>query len=151
MRQKTSILLATIFLVTLVAIERPGRADSAAAMLKSQASSKQDSKGGSGVESPFACNVGGISAERRPRYKALAKKLISSKQEVRELADGYEFRFPADETTIKEVAEFMSYERQCCPFFDLELVIEREAGPVWLRFKGREGVKEFIRIEFGIK
>src|SRR5690242_21594369 len=61
-------------------------------------------RSGAGVESPFACNVGGISAEQRPRYMALAKKLISGKHEVRELADGYEFRFPADETTIKEVA-----------------------------------------------
>jgi hypothetical protein len=148
LRQKTSILLATIALFSLVAF---GERDSIASMLKSQSSSKQDSKGGAGVESPFACNVGGISAERRPRYVALAKKLISSKQEVRELADGYEFRLPADETTIKEVAEFISYERQCCPFFDLELAIEREGGPLWLRFKGREGVKEFIRIEFGIK
>jgi len=147
-RQKTFILLATIALFSLVAI---GEGDSIAARLKSQVSSKQDSKGGAGVESPFACNVGGISAERRPRYVALARKLISSKQEVRELSDGYEFRLPADEATIKEVAEFISFERQCCPFFDLELAIEREGGPLWLRFKGREGVKEFIRIEFGLK
>lgn len=151
MRLKPCILLATISLIVLVAIDRPGEADSTAPLLANQGRSKQDTKGGAGMESPFACNVAGISAERRPRYMALAKKLISSKQEVRELADGYEFRFPADEATIREVAEFISYERQCCPFFDLELAIEREGGPAWLRFKGREGVKEFIRIEFGIK
>jgi len=102
-------------------------------------------------ESPFACNVAGISAERRPRYMALAKKLVSTKQEVRELADGYAFRFPVEASTIQDLAEFITYERLCCPFFDLEIVVEREGGPAWLRLRGREGVKEFIRIEFGIQ
>jgi hypothetical protein len=102
-------------------------------------------------ESPFACNVAGISAERRPRYMALAKKLVGAKQEIRELEDGYAFRFATDESTIQDLAEFIMYERQCCPFFDLEMVVEREGGPAWLRLRGRDGVKEFIRTEFGIK
>ncbi len=102
-------------------------------------------------ESPFACNVAGISAEQRPRYVALAKKLVSAKQEVRELADGYAFRFLAEASTIQDLGEFIAYERLCCPFFDLEMVVEREGGPAWLRLRGREGVKEFIRTEFGIQ
>lgn len=102
-------------------------------------------------ESPFACNVAGISAEQRPRYMALAKKLESTKQEVRELADGYAIRFSVESSTIQDLAEFITYERLCCPFFDLELAVEREGGPAWLRLRGREGVKEFIRTEFGIK
>lgn len=102
-------------------------------------------------ESPLACNVAGISAEQRPRYLALAKKLINAKKEVRELADGYAFRYSLESSTIQDLAEFIAYERLCCPFFDLELVVEREGGPGWLRLRGREGVKEFIRIEFGLK
>lgn len=102
-------------------------------------------------ESPFACNVAGISAEQRPRYIALAKKLIGAKQEVRELADGYAFRFQVEASTIQDLAEFITYERLCCPFFDFEIVIEREGGPAWLRLRGREGVKEFIRLEFGLQ
>ena len=108
-------------------------------------------KDGATKESPFACNVAGISAERRPRYMALARKLVSAKQEVRELADGYAFRFSEEASTIQDLAEFITYERLCCPFFDLEIVVEREGGPAWLRLRGREGVKEFIRIEFGIQ
>lgn len=102
-------------------------------------------------ESPFACNVAGISAEQRPRYMALVKKLESTKQEVRELADGYAIRFSVEASTIQDLAQFITYERLCCPFFDLELVVEREGGPAWLRLRGREGVKEFIRTEFGIQ
>src|SRR6266404_1564904 len=120
-------------------------------MPKSQDQAMKNMKDGATKESPFACNLAGISAERRPRYMALAKKLVSTKQEVRELADGYAFRFPVDASTIQDLAEFITYERLCCPFFDLEIVVEREGGPAWLRLRGREGVKEFIRIEFGIQ
>jgi hypothetical protein len=102
-------------------------------------------------ESPFVCNVAGLNAEQRQRYIALIKKLKIRKQEVRELADGYAFRFSSDTATIQDLAEFIIYERLCCPFFDFDLVVEREGGPAWLRLRGREGVKEFIRIEFGIK
>ncbi|HYP29979.1 MAG TPA: hypothetical protein VE262_24945 [Blastocatellia bacterium] len=102
-------------------------------------------------ESPFACNVGALNAEQRKRYTALIKKLNSSKQEVKELEDGYALRFSADSSTVQELAEFIVYERLCCPFFDFELVVEREGGPAWLSLKGREGVKEFIREEFGLK
>ena len=118
---------------------------------KSQDKNMTKTKDGATRESPFACNVAGISAEQRPRYMALAKKLATTKQEVRELADGYAIRFSVEASTIQDLAEFITYERLCCPFFDLELVVEREGGPVWLRLRGREGVKEFIRTEFGIR
>lgn len=32
-----------------------------------------------------------------------------------------------------------------------ELIAEQEDGPLWLRLRGREGVKEFIEAEIGIK
>jgi hypothetical protein len=121
--------------------------------LKTQNNQEQNmsKKGGAKKESPFACNVFGLTAEQRQRQVQLVKRLISTKQEVRELADGYEVRFNVETWTIQELAEFMTYERLCCPFFDLELILEREGGPAWLRLKGREGVKEFIRTEFGIR
>jgi hypothetical protein len=102
-------------------------------------------------ESPFACNVAGLTAEQRQRYLALAKKLQSTKQETRELSDGFAIRFSVEASTVQDLAEFITYERLCCPFFDLEIALEREGGPAWLRLRGREGVKEFIRAEFGIK
>lgn len=101
--------------------------------------------------SPFACNVTGLSKEQRQRWMSLLKRLNDSKQEVRELPDGYAFRFAAEPSTVQELAEFITYERICCPFFDLEVAVEREGGPAWLRLRGREGVKDFIRDEFGIQ
>lgn len=115
---------------------------------------KQDmakTKDGTTIESPFVCNMAGLNAEQRKRYLVLIKKLKSGAQEVRELADGYSIRFSSESSVVQELAEFIVYERLCCPFFDFELVVEREGGPAWLRLRGREGVKEFIRLEFGIK
>jgi hypothetical protein len=122
----------------------------AAAGSKSQQSARGKMKKENAKQSPFTCNVGGMNASERERWQALLTKLNSAKQEVRELSDGYAFKFPSDSGMVKDLAEFITYERACCPFFDFELVVEREGGPLWLRLKGRKGVKEFIRNEFGL-
>jgi hypothetical protein len=99
-------------------------------------------------EAPFACNATALNGEQRQRWLALTASLIAAKQEVRELPNGYAFRFTADTQMVRDAAEFITYERLCCPFFDFELKVEREGGPFWLSLTGREGVKQFIRSEF---
>ena len=101
-------------------------------------------------QSPFSCNVSGLDSTQRQSWEKLIEHLASAKQEVRELPDGYAFRFAPEPAMVKDLAEFIVYERLCCPFFDFELAVEREGGPLWLRLKGRPGVKQFIRSEFGI-
>jgi hypothetical protein len=101
-------------------------------------------------EAPFACNVMALSKDQRTRYSVLTKQLIAEKEEVRELSDGYAFRFAATSESIEDLAEFITYERLCCPFFDFDLTVERNKGSLWLKLRGRDGVKEFIRSEFGI-
>lgn len=100
-------------------------------------------------ESPFACNMAALTKKQRTRIWVLLKELQAKKQEVRELPDGFAFRFPMDSDTLSKTAEYVTYERLCCPFFDFEIRVEREGGALWLHLKGREGVKEFIRMEFG--
>lgn len=119
-------------------------------MKKLESRDQDVKKDGVTRESPFACNVTGLTTEQRQRYLALAKKMQNTKQEIRELEDGYAIRFSIEGSTIQDLAEFITYERKCCPFFDLEIALEREGGPAWLRLRGREGVKEFIRAEFGM-
>ena len=100
-------------------------------------------------ESAFACNVSGLDIAQRQRHKSLTEVLAAAKQEVRELPDGYAIRFQSESSMVKDLAEFITYERLCCPFFDFEIAMEREGGPLWLRLKGRPGVKKFIKSEFG--
>jgi hypothetical protein len=100
-------------------------------------------------ESPFACNRTALTAEQRKRhFDELGPKLRDLATGVRELPDGYEFEFPADSVTYHLIVEWVAGERLCCPFFDIDLRLNREAGPAYLRLSGREGTKEFIRSDF---
>lgn len=99
-------------------------------------------------ESPFFCNMNALTGEQKKRIVELVKQLKAKTLEVKELPDGFAFRYKPDSETVRDAAEFITYERACCPFFEFELSVEREGGPLWLRLRGREGVKDFIRIEF---
>ena len=99
-------------------------------------------------ESPFACNRFALTSEQRKRhFDELGPKLRSLKKNVRELTNGYEFEFSADPNTVQLVAEWAIGERACCPFFDIDMRLEREGGSLWLRLTGREGVKQFIQAD----
>ena len=99
--------------------------------------------------SPFACNALALSPEVRKRhFEEIGPALLKMKKSTRELADGYEFEFPADDRTYHLLTEFAFQERLCCPFFDIDLRFNRESGPLWLRLTGRSGTKEFIKEEF---
>jgi hypothetical protein len=101
-------------------------------------------------ESAFACNRLALTpAQSKRHFDELGPKLLSLRQAVRELPNGYEFEFPADPGTVQLVAEWVTDERDCCPFFDIDLHLEQEGGPLWLRLTGREGVKQFIRADAG--
>jgi len=100
------------------------------------------------AESPFACNRLALTSDQRKRhFDELSPKLLSLKKSVRELPNGYEFEFPADPKTVQLVAEWAVGERACCPFFDINMRLEREGGSLWLGVTGREGVKQFIQAD----
>jgi len=65
--------------------------------------------------------------------------------ETRELHDGYGFQLGQEGVAITEVAEWISYERHCCPFFHFELELQPDQGSLWLNLRGGANVKEFLR------
>lgn len=100
------------------------------------------------VQSPFACNVNGLNAaERHRHFDELGPALRTLRTAVRELPNGYEFDFRGDPKTVAMLVEWIAQERLCCPFFDIDLRMNREAGPVTLRLTGRPGTKEFIKAD----
>lgn len=103
------------------------------------------------MNSPFICDMTAMTAEQRIRYHALRKQLRLAVTEFRELPNGYAARFPLQAEMELLVAEFITLERLCCPFFTLGLEVEKENGPIWLKMTGRRGIKPFIRAEFGIQ
>ena len=97
-------------------------------------------------ERPLACDLGALDDEVRTGHLELAAQLMHEHAaEVRELPDGYAFRFAAAQ--YDEVAHFVANERLCCPFFAFALEVAPAQGPIWLRVTGGEGVKEFLRAE----
>jgi len=101
-------------------------------------------------ESPFGCNLQGLTVQERVRhFGELGPALRAKKTGVRELPNGYEFSFPSDTKTFAMLAEWIEQERRCCPFFDIELRAEHDGGPLWMRLTGRTGTKAFLRAEAG--
>jgi hypothetical protein len=99
--------------------------------------------------SSFACNALALSPDVRKRhFEELEPALLKLTKSRRELPDGYEFEFPADNSTYQLLTEWAFQERLCCPFFDIDLHFDRESGPLWLRLTGRPGTKEFIKAEW---
>ena len=101
-------------------------------------------------DSPFACNYGALSpAEIKRHFDELGPALRKIKTGIKELPDGYAFRFPNDPKTFAMLSEWIEQERRCCPFFDIVLRVEHENGPVWMELSGRPGTKDFITADFG--
>jgi hypothetical protein len=99
-------------------------------------------------ESPFACDrLALTSAQRKRHFDELTPQVHAMVKSARELPNGYEFEFAPDSASIGKIAEWVAGERLCCPFFDFDIRVERERGPVWLRLTGREGTKELIRAD----
>jgi hypothetical protein len=103
----------------------------------------------SSAEPPFACDRSALSPQARQRhFDELSPALRARKKSIRELPDGFEFEFPPDPATFQLVAEWVAGERLCCPFFDIDVHLDREGTSLWLRLTGREGVKQIIRADF---
>jgi hypothetical protein len=95
-------------------------------------------------ESPLACDLDAISAVDRPRYGELRRMLADAITSNRELPDGIAIQIAIEGMTLEHLAEWISFERKCCPFLEFRIDIAPKSGPVWLSLTGRAGVKEFL-------
>jgi len=102
-------------------------------------------------EAPFACSLTAMSAAERAHHKELSQELHAAVKETRELPNGYAFRLSGERRSLAMLSEWVSLERLCCPFFTFQIEAGAETQPIWLRMTGREGVKQFMQSEFGIK
>jgi hypothetical protein len=93
----------------------------------------------------IACDPNAIPADQREHWVETGKQVYAAVQEVKELADGYQLRLPADSAMLLKVAEYITNERLCCAFLRFTLEVEPSRGPFWLRLTGGAGVKEYMR------
>ena len=68
--------------------------------------------------------------------------------ETKELDDGYAYRFPSGGNWIADLAQLITFERECCPFLQFNLRLEPAEDPVWLELTGPEGAKSFLQSLF---
>jgi hypothetical protein len=101
------------------------------------------------MPAPFACDMTALSGEQRARHHELVALLQSTLIAVRELSDGYDFEFAWSPAIYNALAELTPLEHACCPFFDIGVRIDGESNKLCWRLTGREGIKAFIRAEFG--
>jgi hypothetical protein len=99
------------------------------------------------IEVPVACNWSALTTVQQERQRTLYQQLRADVQEVVELEDGYAFRHSPDRAVLLAVAEFVSNERLCCPFFEFGITVERAGGAVWLRITGDGEAKQVLRAE----
>ena len=102
------------------------------------------------TQSKFYCNTKALTAEERARHKQLGEKLMAERKAIVETDKGYEFQFSPTTVSVVELAEWVAAEGKCCPFFDFHIDVEREGSLLCLRLTGEEGIKAFIRAEFGV-
>lgn len=103
------------------------------------------------MDTPFICNINALGESQKTRYQEIVRNLKNFRQSIKELNDGYAFRYKAESESILEIAEFITYERLCCPFFDFELAVDVQTNWLWLRLRGQNGIKDFIRQEFDVQ
>jgi hypothetical protein len=98
---------------------------------------------------PIACDLAAIDADVRSTHLSAAEQLLRyDAAEVRELADGYAFRYTAEQ--YSQVTAFIANERLCCPFFTFTLEVAPGQGPLWLQISGSEEIKGFLQSSLGV-
>jgi hypothetical protein len=102
------------------------------------------------TQSKFYCNIKALTPTERTQHKELGDKLRAAQKAVVEFEKGYEFQYSPKNVSIFELAEWVAAESKCCPFFDFHIDLEETGNLLCLRLTGEEGIKAFIRTEFGV-
>lgn len=96
----------------------------------------------------LACALTG--PDFRKRREVILESFFSHRDGTEELVDGFAFRFDDAWKWAAPALEFIEIEQTCCPFFRFELEFEPNAGPLHLKLRGPDGVKDFVRDELGL-
>jgi hypothetical protein len=98
------------------------------------------------TDKPIACDLTVFDKARREEHTGqFFKVVLGMAKTSRELPDGFAFAYPSDPAFFVRMAEWITNERKCCPFFTFELALEPDGGNLWLRMRGPDGTKEMMK------
>lgn len=98
----------------------------------------------------FYCNHNALTPAERAHHKKLTDTLMAKSRKIVETQKGYEFHYRHPDVSVSRLSEWISAESECCPFFDFQIDFQKQAQVLILRLSGAQGIKPFIRAEFGI-
>ena len=81
-------------------------------------------------------------AEQRARRDTVLHDILAAALEIGELEDGILLRFPGTDAWFRKLADFVSFERACCPFLAFEVTPEPDFGTITLTVRGRSTFSE---------
>ena len=90
-----------------------------------------------------------MAPHERRTHQNVVREIFGAVITIDEVADGYVFEVPATAELLVRTGEFIRLERLCCPFFGFTIELPPSAASFRLFVTGPEGVKPFIRAEFG--
>ena len=93
-------------------------------------------------EVSIACSL--TTPELQERRSNLLQKVRGAALELKELEDGFAYRFPSDDALLADLFTLIQLEHQCCPFLRFSLIVAAGNGPVWLELTGPPGTKELL-------
>ena len=96
---------------------------------------------------PIVCNL--TESELRGKREEISGIIKSHVREIRDLDSGLAFRFDANDVIFDILSGFIQNERKCCTHFRFKIIVEPNAGPVWLEITG-DRAKDFLRAELGL-
>src|SRR5882757_6024807 len=99
----------------------------------------------------FACNLTAISAPGRAGHNELAIHVRSAMRDKRAITNGYAFTLSGEAVTLPEVAEWIAFERLCCPFLTLQLSASGSEADWRLTLTGPAGVEALLDAEFPVE
>jgi hypothetical protein len=139
--KRTAGLVIFALLILVVVMAQRGRSGSSALTSREQPMTTQ---------SKFYCNMKALSHVERARHLLLTGKLIMTRKDIVEMENGYELQFSPSSISVADLANWVTAESKCCPFFDFHIDLEQEGRLLCLRLTGEDGIKEFIRSEFKV-
>lgn len=100
------------------------------------------------INIPIACDPSAIGGDWQ-HHTTVIKRWQEAVEEAVELPNGYGYRFKADTDLLMSLAEFVSRERLCCPFFTFQIEVN-PGGSMWLRLTGPDSTKALLETTFNM-
>lgn len=98
-------------------------------------------------DQPIACDLTVFDSGERSEHIALAKELLGQAKGIIEHTNGFTFVFDQSPLVEEQIANWVSKEKRCCPFFFFELTTANTPPALNLRISGPDGAKNILRTE----